>query len=108
MPSGFCGPRASSIKKNLAGLLGSCVPKVRVDVPNAHTYVSKVANARVIMGLQDMRAGNTFSACKTSGQYDYNAAPIPGHLGQAKWAGLKHDKIGSARAQPDTKDSGLC
>jgi hypothetical protein len=26
----------------------------------------------------------------------------------AKWVGLKHDKIGLIRAQPDTKDSGSC
>jgi hypothetical protein len=31
-----------------------------------------------------------------------------GHLGQAKWADLKHDKIGLARARSGPKDSGPC
>jgi hypothetical protein len=56
-----CGPRASRIKKSLADLpmqLGSWVSK-------AHMHVSKVADARAIMGLQDMRAGDISNACKT-------------------------------------------
>jgi hypothetical protein len=34
------------------------------------------------------------------------AAAIPGHPGRAKWASLKHDRIGPTRAWPSTKDSG--
>jgi hypothetical protein len=63
-PTVPCGLQASSIKKNLAGMsmqLGSRVFKTR-------TYVSKASDVKVIMGLQDVRAGCTFSACKTCGQ----------------------------------------
>jgi hypothetical protein len=31
-----------------------------------------------------------------------------GHLGWAKWAGLKHDQFGMARARPDTMVNGSC
>jgi hypothetical protein len=33
-------------------------------VPNGHTHVSKVGDARAIMGLQDMQADGAFNACK--------------------------------------------
>jgi hypothetical protein len=33
-------------------------------VPNARTHVFKAPDIRVIMGLQDMRAGNTVNAYK--------------------------------------------
>jgi hypothetical protein len=33
---------------------------------------------------------------------------IPGHPSWAKWAGLKHDGIGPARARPSMKDCGPC
>jgi hypothetical protein len=49
-PTVSCGPRASSIKKILAVLT------VRLDthVPNACTLVSKAADIRAIMGMQDV------------------------------------------------------
>jgi hypothetical protein len=58
-----CGPRASNIKKNLAGLpvrLSTCVP-------NARTHVSKALDVRAIIGLQDVRTGSVVNACKTCG-----------------------------------------
>jgi hypothetical protein len=39
-----------------------------LHVPNARAQVSKAPDDRVIMGLQDMRAGSTVNACKTCGQ----------------------------------------
>jgi hypothetical protein len=62
-PAVPCGPRASNIKKNLAGLpvqLGS-------HVLNARTHVFKALDVRVIMGLQYVQTDNTFNACKTCG-----------------------------------------
>jgi hypothetical protein len=49
--------------KKLDGLpmqLGSCVSK-------AHTHVSKAPDVRAIMGMQDVRVGCIFNACKTCG-----------------------------------------
>jgi hypothetical protein len=71
------GSLASSIKKNLPGLpkqLGSHVSK-------AHTHVSETLDVRAIMGLQDMRASDAFSAYKTCGQtvtlqLQYHAGPV--------------------------------
>jgi hypothetical protein len=63
-PVVLCGPRASSIKKSLAGLpmqLGS-------HVLNTHAYVYKASNIRAIMGLQDVWEGSAITACKTCGQ----------------------------------------
>jgi hypothetical protein len=63
-PTVPCGLQASSIKKNLTGMsmqLGSRVFKTRM-------HVSKASGIKAIMGLQDVRAGCTFSACKTCGQ----------------------------------------
>jgi hypothetical protein len=60
-PMVLCGPRASSIKKNLAGLpvqQGSPAPNVRV-------HVLKVPDIKAIMSMQDMWAGTTVNACKT-------------------------------------------
>jgi hypothetical protein len=57
------GPRASSIKKNLAELpmqLGSHVFKAR-------THVSKMPNISAIMCLQDVHAGSTFNTSKMCG-----------------------------------------
>jgi hypothetical protein len=57
------GPHTSSIKKGLASLpiqLGSRVSK-------ACTHVPKAPDARAIMGLQDVQAGNVINASKTSG-----------------------------------------
>jgi hypothetical protein len=54
------GPRASSIKKSLAGL------PVQLDlhVHNARTHVFKAPDVRAIMCLHDVRAGSAFNACK--------------------------------------------
>jgi hypothetical protein len=41
-----------------------------------------------------------------NGTSPVTVAAIPGHLGRAKWASLKHDRIGPTRAWPGTKDSG--
>jgi hypothetical protein len=43
-------------------------------VPNARTHVSKAPDVRAIMGLQDVRVGNTVNACKMCRQ----AAIVPG------------------------------
>jgi hypothetical protein len=63
-PAVPCGPRASNIKKSLAGL------PVRLDpcVPNVHAHISKTLDVRAIMGLQDVRAGSAVNACKICGQ----------------------------------------
>jgi hypothetical protein len=36
-------------------------------VPNERAHVSKVLDARAIMGLQDVRAGSAVNACKACG-----------------------------------------
>jgi hypothetical protein len=54
------GPRASSIKKILAGL----PLQLGLHVPNAHVHISKAPDARAIMGLQDVRACSAVNACK--------------------------------------------
>jgi hypothetical protein len=62
-PTVPCGPRGSSIKKNLVGLpmqLGSRVFK-------ACAHISKVPDVRAIMGLQDVWVGCIFNSCKTRG-----------------------------------------
>jgi hypothetical protein len=56
-----CGSRASGIKKSLADL----PMQLGLHVPNARVHVSKAPNDRAIIGLQDVRAGSTFNACKT-------------------------------------------
>jgi hypothetical protein len=60
-PVAPCGTWASSIKKSLAGL----PTQPGSPIPNACTHVPKAADARVIIGLQDMRADDTFKAYKT-------------------------------------------
>jgi hypothetical protein len=60
-PAVPCGPRATNIKKALAGLsVRQCLP-----VPNARAHVSKTLDVRAIMSLQDMRAGSAVHAYKT-------------------------------------------
>jgi hypothetical protein len=54
-PLAPCGPRASSMKKNLTGLPMQLVSYV----PEAHTHVSKTLDISAIMGLQDVCAGIT-------------------------------------------------
>jgi hypothetical protein len=59
-PTVLYGPRASSIKKSLAGLpmhLGS-------HVSNAHVHGSKAPDVWAIMGLQDMQAGTAINVYK--------------------------------------------
>jgi hypothetical protein len=48
-----CGPWATDIKKSLANLLVQLSPRV----PNACAHISQTPNVRVIMSLQDVRAG---------------------------------------------------
>jgi hypothetical protein len=55
------GPRASSIKKNLAVLSVQLV----TYVPNIREHVFKALDIRVIMGLQDVRADSAINVCKT-------------------------------------------
>jgi hypothetical protein len=45
-------------------------------VPNARAQVSKALDIRVIMGLQDVRAGSAVNACKTCRQGSYNATTV--------------------------------
>jgi hypothetical protein len=61
-PTVSCEPRASRIKKRLAGLPMQLDP----HAPNARARVSKAP--RATMGLQDMRAGSAVNACKTCRQ----------------------------------------
>jgi hypothetical protein len=77
-PTGPYGPRASSIKKSLAGL------PVQLDmhVPNAHTHVFKAPHVRAIMLLQDVQAGSVVNTCKACGHastvrpwYGYSLTP---------------------------------
>jgi hypothetical protein len=65
-PAVLYEPRASSIKKRLAGL----PVQLGLHVLNARAHVSKVPDVRAIMGLQDERAGSAFNARKTCGQAD--------------------------------------
>jgi hypothetical protein len=58
------GPGATDIKKSLVGLPVNLGP----HVPNARAHVSKTPNVRVIISLQDVRAGSAVNACKTCGQ----------------------------------------
>jgi hypothetical protein len=65
----------SSIKKNLPSL----VMQLSSRVSKVHMHVSKSPDARVIMGLQDVRTSCVFNACKMSGQTAtvcYSAASI--------------------------------
>jgi hypothetical protein len=57
------GSWVSSKKKILAGL----PVRQGSPVPNARSHVSKAPDISVIMGMQDVRAGTTASACKTCG-----------------------------------------
>jgi hypothetical protein len=67
-----CGPWASSIKKSLA-----VIPmQLGTYVPNARAQVFKALDIRVIMGLQDVRAGSAVNACKTCRQGSYNATTV--------------------------------
>jgi hypothetical protein len=59
-PTVPCGPHASDIKKSLAGHL----VQLGSHVPNARVHVSKAPDVRVIMGLQDVRAGSAVNAYK--------------------------------------------
>jgi hypothetical protein len=63
-PAVPCGPRISSIKKSLASL----PVQLGMHVSNTRTHVSKASDIRAIMGLQDVRVGNTVNACKAYGQ----------------------------------------
>jgi hypothetical protein len=54
------GPRALSIKKNLAFL----PVQLGTYALNARAHVSKVPNVRAIMDLQDMRVGSVVNAYK--------------------------------------------
>jgi hypothetical protein len=56
----------ASIKKNLSGLLMQLGP----HVSKACVHVSKMPNVRAIMGMQDVRKGSAFNACKTCGHAD--------------------------------------
>jgi hypothetical protein len=60
----LCGPRASCMKKSLAGLL----MWRGLPVPNARAHISKVPDVRAIIGQQDVWAGSTVHACKMCGQ----------------------------------------
>jgi hypothetical protein len=61
-PAAPCGPRVSSIKKDLAVL----PVQLGTHVPNAHTHVSKALDIRAIMGLQDVRTGSAAPALWTT------------------------------------------
>jgi hypothetical protein len=54
-PTVPCRQWASNLKESLAGL----------PVSNTHAYISKAPGVRGIIGLKDVRAGSTVSACKT-------------------------------------------
>jgi hypothetical protein len=58
-----CGPWISGIKKSLASLS----VQLGTHVPNARGPVSKAADVRAIIGLQDMHAGCAVNACRTCG-----------------------------------------
>jgi copper chaperone CopZ len=59
-----CGSCALNIKKSLASL----AVQLNSDIPNTRMHISKVPGIKVIMGLQDVRADNTFNACNMCGQ----------------------------------------
>jgi hypothetical protein len=62
-PAVPCGPRATNIKKALAGLS----MWQRPPVPNARAHIFKTPDVRAIMSLQDIRAGSAVHAYKTCG-----------------------------------------
>jgi hypothetical protein len=77
-PAGAYGTRASSIKKNLAGL----PVQLGTHVPNARTHVSNAPHVRAIMPMQDMQTGSVVNTCKACGQastvrlqYGYSVMP---------------------------------
>jgi hypothetical protein len=62
-PTAPCGPQVSSINKSLIDLS----VQLNMHVPNARAHVSKAPHVRVIMCLQDVRAGSvvsTYKACE--------------------------------------------
>jgi hypothetical protein len=63
-PAGPYGPRASSIKKSLAGQ----PVQLGTHVLNARVHIFKAPHIRAIMRLQEVQTGSIVNTCKACGQ----------------------------------------